>query len=587
MDCTIRDEYAALESVEQPCSKTRSGEQPSSGNSGYRHVLRLRLNLNLAYRSASLRMLGAACAGTNGRTGRVSGNYVDTGAESPQPVRPRLTRLAGQTSFSGNVLANYLGRGWEALMSVAFVPFYIRYLGPEAYGVIGLVALIQSFMLILDFGMTPALTREAARHSGGEHSAEFFKDLIRSVEWAAGAIGLMMVAIVALGASAIAAYWVQAQSLGSDQISQALTLGGVLIATRFFESIYRGTLQGLERQVLSNAIAAAIASIRGLGALALLGWFDGNLSQFLIWQVVVSLASVLAMRLGVSAALPRTDRAARFSAPALRSISRFAGGMLAISVLALAATQADKLLLSRLLPLREFGFYVFAANLAIILELTVTPLMTAVYPRLVALHGQGDEAALAAYFHRWAMVVAAVTAPVAAWLAFLGPEIVLAWSFDPELALKSGTLLSVIALGTFMHAQCALPYYLQIASGWTALSVWINALALSLVVVALGTMVPRYGAIAGSWTWVAVAALYFFGGLGAMFMRLLRGEGRRFFLRDVGLPAVAAFGVIGSLAAVFDVLAPQAWLMRILLLGIALAAGLLATGLVVRLNRSR
>lgn len=37
-----------------------------------------------------------------------------------------------------NLIANYLGQGWTALMGLAFIPLYIRYLGIEAYGLIGL-----------------------------------------------------------------------------------------------------------------------------------------------------------------------------------------------------------------------------------------------------------------------------------------------------------------------------------------------------------------------------------------------------------------------------------------------------------------
>lgn len=37
-----------------------------------------------------------------------------------------------------NLIANYLGQGWTVLMSLAFVPVYIKYLGLESYGLIGL-----------------------------------------------------------------------------------------------------------------------------------------------------------------------------------------------------------------------------------------------------------------------------------------------------------------------------------------------------------------------------------------------------------------------------------------------------------------
>ena len=34
-------------------------------------------------------------------------------------------------SLKANLLANYFGQGWRALMSIVFVPLYVRYLGVE------------------------------------------------------------------------------------------------------------------------------------------------------------------------------------------------------------------------------------------------------------------------------------------------------------------------------------------------------------------------------------------------------------------------------------------------------------------------
>ena len=81
-----------------------------------------------------------------------------------------------------NLIANFLGQGWTALMGLAFIPLYIKYLGMEAYGLIGLFALLQAWLSLLDMGMTPTLSREMARFTGGSHSAQSIRDLLRSIE---------------------------------------------------------------------------------------------------------------------------------------------------------------------------------------------------------------------------------------------------------------------------------------------------------------------------------------------------------------------------------------------------------------------
>ena len=54
-------------------------------------------------------------------------------------------------SLQRNVAANYLASGWAALMGLAFVPWYVRYLGIESYGLIGVFGTMQVWLALLDF----------------------------------------------------------------------------------------------------------------------------------------------------------------------------------------------------------------------------------------------------------------------------------------------------------------------------------------------------------------------------------------------------------------------------------------------------
>lgn len=64
------------------------------------------------------------------------------------------------SALKRNLIANIGGRVWAGLIGLVFIPVYIRYLGIEAYGLIGLFAVMQAWLVLLDMGMTPTLTRE-------------------------------------------------------------------------------------------------------------------------------------------------------------------------------------------------------------------------------------------------------------------------------------------------------------------------------------------------------------------------------------------------------------------------------------------
>ena len=75
-----------------------------------------------------------------------------------------------------NLIANYLGQGWTAIMGLVFIPLYIKYLGIESYGLIGLFGVLQAWLSLLDMGMTPTLSREMARFTAGTHSAASIRE---------------------------------------------------------------------------------------------------------------------------------------------------------------------------------------------------------------------------------------------------------------------------------------------------------------------------------------------------------------------------------------------------------------------------
>jgi O-antigen/teichoic acid export membrane protein len=67
--------------------------------------------------------------------------------------------------IKSNLIANIVGRFWAVASIYAFIPFYIHYLGVEAYGIVGFYTVLQGVLFIADVGLTATLNRELARLS--------------------------------------------------------------------------------------------------------------------------------------------------------------------------------------------------------------------------------------------------------------------------------------------------------------------------------------------------------------------------------------------------------------------------------------
>jgi O-antigen/teichoic acid export membrane protein len=450
-----------------------------------------------------------------------------------------------------NVIANYLGQGWAAVMGLAFIPLYIKYLGIEAYGLIGLFALLQAWFSLLDMGMTPTLGREMARFTAGNNSVESIRDLLRSIEVIALGIAICIAGGITLSANWIASSWLIVEALPAKVVAQALVLMGLVTAMRFMESVYHSSIVGLQRQVLLNVVNSSMATLRGLGAVGVLVWVSASIEAFFIWQGLVSIATLIILARITYANLPHAERAGRFNLADLRRVWRFAGGMMGITFLALLLTKVDKILLSKLLSLSEYGSYTLAAVVAGALYKVVTPITQAFYPRLCEMHARNDQAALINTYHKGAQLVSVSAGSAAIVVILFSEQFLRLWTQDPYLAKSSATLLSLLMLGNLLNALMWIPYQTQLAHGWTSLAVRLNIVAVVIIVPAILWATPRFGAEGAAWVWVSLNAGYLFVGIHLMYRRILSKEKWRWYYQDLFRPLIAGTVAAGTLAIVW------------------------------------
>jgi O-antigen/teichoic acid export membrane protein len=454
-------------------------------------------------------------------------------------------------SLKKNTIVNYIGQGWVAVMGLAFIPVYIRYLGMEAWGLVGFMTMMQAWLTLLDMGLSPTLNREMARFSAGAHSAQSIRNLLRSLEIIYGGVALVIVLIVWLAAPGLVDHWLKIQHLPQREVIQAITMMGLVLAARMAEQVYRGAIQGLQRQVWLNAAQGVLATLRWGGAVGVLAWVSPSIEAFFLWQGAVSIVTVAVFASQTYHWLPEAQRAGRFDTRELKLIQRFAGGMAVTTLLALMLTQVDKLLLSKLLTLEQFGYYTLAASVAGALSFLVSPLSIAIAPRFTELVTRADHGTLIATYHRASQWMAAILIPPALVMAVFAEPLLWAWTGDATLAQRAAPLLPLLALGTLCNGFMHVPYMAQLAHGWTSFAVRVNIVAVAIIVPAIFWAVPRYGAIGAAWAWLALNAGYVIIGMHFMHRKLLRTEKWRWYREAIIQPILAG--------AVFAIMLELAW----------------------------
>lgn len=474
-------------------------------------------------------------------------------------------------SLKKNVIANYLGQGWSALMGIAFVPLYIKYLGMEAYGLIGVFAMLQAWLTLLDMGMTPTLNREMARYTAGAHNAQSIRDLLRSLEIICFAIALLIGIVIWLSSHWLSSHWLQVEKLPVDKVAHAITIIGFVVALRFIESLYRGSILGLQKQVWLSAVGSGLVTLRWGGAVCVLVWVAPSIELFFIWQGFVSALTIIIFGIAVHRHLPGSNQTASFSWIQLRNIWRFAGGMMATTLLVLLLMQVDKIILSRMLSLEMFGYYVLAGTVASMVYQFTGPITQAYYPRFTELVTKSDTAGLIAIYHQGAQLISILVVPAALMLIIFGERLLTLWSGDESLAHNVAPVMALLALGTMLNSLMHIPYMLTLAYGWPGFAVRQNVVAVLLLVPAILWTAPRYGAIGAAWIWIILNGGYLLIGMHFMHARLLPNEKWRWYVKDVILP-----GSTSAIAALLCWFAEPSGLTRL-----AEMVWLLTTGIIM------
>lgn len=447
-----------------------------------------------------------------------------------------------------NLLAGLTNSVWSVLVGLAVVPFYLKYLGVEAYGLIGFFVTTQALLQLLDMGLAPTINREVARCSVSGELKEAGKLLhtLAVVYWCmAAAIALLLLVLAPL----IAEHWLQSKQLSAQTITHAVMLMGLVVACRWPIGLYQGALIGAQRLTVSSGINMAMVTVGSIGAVAILAFVSPTIEAFFIWQACVGLVFAVAMRFAAWRIIGRSEQN-RFDIEKLKSVWRFTAGMSGIGLTTLIFTQMDKVILSKMLGLEEFGHYMLATVVVSGLYVLITPVFNVAYPRFSALVATGDTEKLIDLYRMGTRLLVSAIFPIAMVLVIFGYELVLVWTGNPAIASSVAPVIALLAMGSGLHGAMYFPYALQLAYGVTRLPLTNNIILMMVFLPLIIYFALTYGALGGALAWLVLHVMYMLLGTFLTHRRLLRGVGVGWLLQDIGIPLMLTLlvGVLGYFA---------------------------------------
>lgn len=415
-------------------------------------------------------------------------------------------------SIRRDALANYLGSGVQVLAPLLALPWYLQALGPKAYGLLSFVVTLQAVLALVDAGVAQALVREftireAERAAGRARVAS----LLTGLQWMYAGGGLVLGGATLLMAPWIAARWIHLDGLPLSMGIQAVAGAAAIFATQFPGSLYRSVLLSLHRQsVFQCALVAWTLTRHAGGVLLLMHWPD--LWVYLVWHALAGLGETatrawLAWR-SVGWGLGRWQDVVGELHSVWRPVVAMGG---AIFVGALCV-QIDRVLLSRMVGVEQFGAYAIAATLAVGVLQAINPLMVAALPRLVVV--RMDPEALRRLSLRLFAANLGVVLAGAVVFGLWGEWLLTLWLRDPSVVSSVLPILSVALWGSALNALYGVGYVNWLAHGMSGRILLVNAASLGTALLTIPPLVGQWGVVGAAFGWVAMNAIGFLCSLG-------------------------------------------------------------------------
>lgn len=415
-------------------------------------------------------------------------------------------------------------------------------MGAEAYGLVGFFTMLQAWFNLLDMGLTPTVARETARFHGGATDTMSYRRLLRALQLIFFAIALLGGGAMFVFSGVIADRWLNVQTLPLEQVQLALQLMAVGVAMRWMSGLYRGCISGAERLVWLGGFNAFVATLRFVGVLPVLIWVGHSPTVFFTYQLLVAMVELASLATKAFCLFPAVPLGMHLGwAPAslftpIKPVLKFSLTIAFTSSVWVLVTQTDKLVLSKLLPLADYGYFTLAVLAASGVMMISGPISGALLPRMARLQAEGDEAGLISLYRNATQMVAVIAIPASLVLAFFAEQVLWVWTGDTQVAEHAGPVLRLYALGNGFLAMGAFPFYLQFAKGDLKLHLIGNAIFVVILIPALVFATLQYGVMGAGWVWLSSNLFYFMIWVPNVHRCFMRGLHVQWLIHDVAMP---------------------------------------------------
>ncbi|RCU43297.1 polysaccharide biosynthesis protein [Corallincola holothuriorum] len=411
-----------------------------------------------------------------------------------------------------NIVCNYVSQIYVTIIGIVLLPMYIKYMGSEAYGLIGFFAMLQVWFNVLDLGLTPTIARETARYRAGALSKLEFSQLYRALSMIFLSIAVVGGGVLFLLSESVATKWLNIESLSISDVIIAVQVMAISVALRWITGLYRGVVSGSEELVWLSGFNVIVATLRFVGVFFSMWHYGFTPIVFFVHQFCVALLENTGLALKTRELLPRKkdlNEKIGWSFEPIKPTLKFSLTIAFTASVWVFVTQTDKLVLSGILSLEDYGYFTLAVLVANGIIVIGGPISSAIMPRMARLHAENKHTEMIKVYRKATKLVSIIAGTTAITLIATAKPLLIAWTGDEYLASQAAPILRLYAAGNLFLSISAFSYYIQYAKGNLRYHLIGN---LGLVVILIPCVIlaaVNFGSLGAGYVWLSMNALFF------------------------------------------------------------------------------
>jgi len=424
---------------------------------------------------------------------------------TPQSRNTAVLRIGGRT-LARNTLLNLAGQVIPMLAGFATLPYVVRHLGEDRFGLLSLVWIIIGYFALFDFGIGPATTKFVAELLG---SGEV--ERLPGVVWTALAtqtsFGVVAGAVLAAISPELIDRLLNVPPAMRSEAHFIFFVLALCLPIGFATGTFQGVLGASQRFDLVNGVGIpTLVLYYTLPAIGLrLGYGLRGIVVLLVLGRVAALVgyAILSFRLHPTLWAPPVIHRSL-----VRPLLGFGGWVAVAGAVSPVLVYCDRFFMGALLSVAAVGIYTPPYMLATKLSIFPNSLAGVLFPAFSTYAGRGDHGWIRNTLARSLSYLLVIMGPVTLILVFFARPILTLWlgaGFSPQ----GIRVLQILAVGAAINSIAIVPYNLLQGMGRPDLNAKFHLIEIPIHLGLLWFLIRQFGLPGAAWAWSARVVIDF------------------------------------------------------------------------------